>query len=85
MTNSERLNSIVTLILMLPDDANVDWLSSETVDTWDSLNHINLIGAIEQEFDVTIDTRQVEHSRSVPTLKAILAEHGVEFDGDVNP
>lgn len=84
MTNDERLKSILALILMLPDESVVDTLTAETVDTWDSLNHINLIGALEQEFEVTIDTQQVERSRSVAALKAILAQHGVEFSGRVD-
>jgi acyl carrier protein len=34
--------------------------SMNNVDTWDSLKHINLILELEQEFKISLDTKEIE-------------------------
>jgi acyl carrier protein len=76
-SNLEKFRSAVAATLGLaPEEVN-DQLSSETLDTWDSLNHINLISALEQEFGVMLPTEGLVATQSVAGLKAMLAEHGV--------
>jgi len=78
MDNSRKFRSIVSTVLQIPEDQVTDDLSPERVDTWDSLNHINLIGALEQEFGLSLATENLEQSQSIPSLKALLAEKGIE-------
>lgn len=75
----QRFRSIVSAVLGVPIDRVDDGLSPETTDTWDSLNHINLISALEQEFGVTFPTDSLADAQSVPQLKTLLSEHGVEL------
>ena len=77
MDSNQKFRSIVSTILQIPEDHVEDDLTPDKVDTWDSLNHINLIGALEKEFDLTLITDNFDHSRSIPKLKELLAEHGV--------
>ena len=77
MDEKQKFRSIVSAILQIKEDQVTDDLSPEHVDTWDSLNHINLIGALEQEFGLTLATENLEQSQSIPSLKALLAEHGI--------
>ena len=46
MTNREKFSSIISTILQIPQDRVTDELSPDEIDTWDSLNHISLIGAL---------------------------------------
>ncbi|MFQ5430722.1 MAG: acyl carrier protein [Phycisphaerae bacterium] len=78
MDDNGKFRSIVSTILQVPEDQVSDDLTPEKIDTWDSLNHINLIGALEQEFNVTLNTETIERSRSIPRLRALLAEQGIE-------
>jgi len=82
MSNEGRFKSILSTILMVREDEIVDTLSSDSVDTWDSLNHISLLGALEQEFGVTINAEQIENTRSVVAMRSLLANHGIELGGD---
>ena len=77
MDEKQKFQSIVSAVLQIKEDQVTDDLSPELVDTWDSLNHINLIGALEQEFGLTLATENLEQSQSIPSLKALLAEHGI--------
>ena len=77
MDNSQKLRSIVSTILRIPEERVTDDLASDSVETWDSLNHINLIGAVEQEFGVTLPTENLGDFMSVAQLKALLSRYGV--------
>ncbi len=77
MDNGQRFRAIVAAILQVEEEDVTDKLSPDKVDTWDSLNHINLLGALEQEFGATFEAENLEKSKSIPALKELLAQHGV--------
>ncbi len=77
--DANKFITILTSVLGIPDSQVTDELSSESVDTWDSLNHINLIGALEQEFNVTLPAENLGDAMSVAKLKELLANHGVQI------
>jgi acyl carrier protein len=79
MTNTQKLCSIVSAVLGIPEEQVTDGLSSDHVETWDSLNHINLIGALEQEFGLALPTSNLGDFMSVRQLRMLLADHGVVF------
>ncbi len=74
-----KFRGVVSAILQIPESRVADDLSPDQVDTWDSLNHLNLIGALEEEFGVQFSAERLDDTQSVSRLKALLAEHGVEL------
>lgn len=60
---------------LINEDTSVD-----TVETWDSLKHLNLILALEAEFDVTFSEEQTVEMLNYPLIKAVLQEHDVQFE-----
>jgi acyl carrier protein len=54
-----------------------DALSPETMPQWDSLAHVKLIMASEEEFGVKFSIEETVESTSVGQLKAALASKGV--------
>ena len=75
--NLERFRSVICAVLGCKADEVNDDLSPDAIDTWDSLNQINLIGALEQEFGVQLVADNLADYQSVPALKQLLAQHGV--------
>jgi acyl carrier protein len=51
--------------------------SPETVPTWDSLQHLNLVLALEQEFRIQFTPEEVEQLLSVEVAAAVLEEKRV--------
>lgn len=49
-----------------------DDLSSESIESWDSFAHIELIMEIEAEFNVSVPTDQVVKLTSVPAIRSYL-------------
>lgn len=58
----------------IDDDASVD-----TIEKWDSLNHLKLVLALEDQFKVSLNEEQVVEMLNYPLVKVVLQEHGVEF------
>lgn len=61
----EKLQTIFRAVF--DDDAIElsDAMTAEDVEEWDSLNHINLIVAVEKEFGVKFTTREVYAANTV--------------------
>jgi acyl carrier protein len=51
--------------------------SSTTLDRWDSLNHLALISAVEETYDVVLSTSEMREASSIAELRRILATKGV--------
>lgn len=77
--NQERFAQTVSAILGCSQEDVTDELTPERLDTWDSLNQINLIGALEQEFGITLVAQDLAEYQSIIKLKTLLRSHGVEI------
>ena len=53
----------------ISDDASID-----TIENWDSLRHLNLILALEEEFEVTIPDEEVGNLINFKLIELILNE-----------
>lgn len=51
--------------------------SPESVEGWDSMGHLNLIAALEKDFNVSIDIGDAMEMVSVKRIREILLDYGV--------
>ena len=51
--------------------------SPDTVENWDSLKHMNLILALEEEFNITFSDEEIVEMLSVKIIVKTLKEKGV--------
>ena len=72
------MNNIEELIrqtLMLSADTQInDQTTSQDLPAWDSLGHINIITAIEDEYDIQITPEQIAKLESVAHFKQLIEE-----------
>jgi acyl carrier protein len=59
MALNDRLRDVFVEALALDDDVDVENLKYREIEQWDSVGHMALVAAIEDEFDVQFDTDQV--------------------------
>ena len=59
------------------DDLVFEADSQEPIEGWDSLAHVQLILALESEFDVTLTTEQAADMTSIPAILQVLRSAGV--------
>lgn len=77
--NEKKLTGIFAKILELPNEQINDDLKYQGVERWDSIGHMAIIAALDEEFDLMIDTDDVIDMSSFKKAKEILAKYGVDF------
>jgi acyl carrier protein len=74
MNMESTLKSVMATVLGIPADAISDDTSMDTVESWDSIKHMNLVLAIEEEFGVSIPDEDAANITSYPLIRLVLAE-----------
>ena len=73
----DRVRSIFSDVFQVPlEDVRAD-SSPDTIPNWDSLQHLNLVLALEQEFNVQFSPEEIEQLLSVELVAALLEEKKV--------
>ena len=75
----ERLKRVMGDVLKIEASEVNDDTSVDTVEEWDSLRHLNLVLALEQEFDISFTEEQTVEILNYPLIKIVLEEHQVSF------
>ena len=73
----DKLFKVVSRIMGVPAHEIVSDSSPKTIAYWDSMKHIKLILAVEEEFNVTFSDEEIANIQSVGNLIDILAQKGV--------
>ena len=61
----ERIKKIMSIVFEVPIDQITETSSKDTIEHWDSLRHLNLIMALEEEFGREIPDEEAEKLQSV--------------------
>ncbi len=78
MTNLEKFNNAFTEALGITED-KLPGLVYNTIPEWDSVAHMQLIAALEDAFDIMIDTDDILDLSSYEKGKEIIAKYEVEL------
>ncbi len=76
---SDHLRRVFVEALELPAGTDVENLKYRDIEQWDSLGHMTLVAAIEDEFGVQFDTEQVIDMSSFKVALDML--RGMSVDG----
>lgn len=69
---NKRLEKIIREVFNIKDETIEWWWTSDNVSNWDSMGHLNLIMAIEKEFDIKFEIEEMFQIRSLGDLDGIL-------------
>jgi len=76
---ANRLKLVMARIFGVDVSAIGDDASPDTIENWDSLRHMNLVLALEEEFGIELTDDQTVEIMSYPLIKIVLGEHGIEL------
>lgn len=79
MSNLEKYNTAFKECLDATDEMLGEELVYQSVDSWDSVGHMQLVAAIEDAFDIMMDTDDIIDFSSYETGKKILKKYDVEL------
>lgn len=78
MSNLEKYNEAFIESLDVKE-AQLEGLEYQAVPAWDSVGHMGLIAAIEDAFDITMETDDIVDFSSYEKGKEILKKYDVEI------
>ena len=80
MNNLEKYNNAFMETFEITED-KLEGLKYQDVAAWDSVGHMSLIAALEEAFDIMMDTDDIIDFNSYEKGKELLSksEYGVEF------
>ncbi len=79
MNNEVKLKKVLANVFDVDVNQINEDSSIDTLESWDSLNHLKLVLALEQEFDVSFTEEQSIEIMNFPLIKMTLQEHGISF------
>ena len=79
MTNVEKYRKAFVDALEIHED-NLESLEYQGIPEWDSVGHMSLVAAIEETFDIMMDTEDIIEFNSFEKGKEILSKnYAIEF------
>ena len=78
MNNLEKYNNVFVENLQVSED-QLATLKYQGVELWDSVGHMTLVAAIEDAFDIMMDTDDIIDLSSYEKGKEILKKYDVKF------
>ena len=79
MNKNEIVKRLTQVFRDVFDDDSIvitDKTTANDIDDWDSIEHINLIGAVESEFGMRFKMREVSGMKNVGEMIDIISQRG---------
>jgi acyl carrier protein len=71
-TTFEQVRNVASDIFGIPADKITAESSPETIATWDSMQHLNLVLAIEEKFGVQLDPEDIEQMKNIGAVATLV-------------
>lgn len=70
-----RIKKIMSIVFEVPVEKIYDKSSPENIEAWDSLRHMNLVVALEEEFDIEFNDDEILLLVSFIDIKKLLIKY----------
>jgi acyl carrier protein len=74
--NKDKIRHLMSVVFEVPLDTINEDSSIDTIGNWDSIRHLNLILALEEEFGITIPDEEVGNLVNFKLVELIVDELG---------
>ena len=75
----KRLRKVLCEVLKIKEDEITDALTPNDVKTWDSINALILVAALESTFNVRFTLVEVMEVKCIGDITKLLRQHNVEL------
>tara|TARA_B100000315_G_C14581463_1_gene590715 strand:- start:6 stop:236 length:231 start_codon:yes stop_codon:yes gene_type:complete len=69
-----RIKEVMSAVFEINLEDINDNTSPDTIDIWDSLRHMNLVAALEEEFSIEFNDDEIVEMMNFALVKTILSE-----------
>jgi acyl carrier protein len=74
MPHLDRVRTLIADVFQIPVEDVRPETSPDTVEAWDSIQHLNIVLALEQEFQIQLSPEEIEQLLSVELIADLMAE-----------
>ena len=74
----EQIKKVMSAVFGLDQSQIKENASTDSIENWDSLQHINLIMALEEEFDLEFDSDDITKMISFNEIHAVIKNKKVD-------
>ncbi len=71
----EKIINAMSAVFEVPADEINETTSTDTLENWDSLRHLNLILALEEEFGISIPDEEVGNMVNFRIIEHVIGEN----------
>ena len=71
---TERVKRVLSQVFGVPIEAIADDASPDSLEQWDSVTHLNLVLALEEEFSISLTDEQIVELLSCEIIVATVKE-----------
>ena len=68
----ERIKQVMTAVFEIAIEDITEDASSDTIETWDSLKHMNMMAALEEEFSIEFSDEEILEMTGYRLIKEAL-------------
>jgi acyl carrier protein len=68
----EQVRSVASDIFGIPAEAITAESSPETIENWDSMQHLNLVLAVEEKFGVQLEPEDIEQMKNIGSVAKLV-------------
>ena len=69
----DKIKNVMALVFEMEPSQIADSASTSTIDNWDSLNHMNLVVALEEEFKILFSDEEIIEIISLEAVEKSLS------------
>jgi acyl carrier protein len=71
---NERIRNVMAVVFGIEVDQIKDNAEPGLIETWDSLRHMNLIVALEEEFEINFTDNEITELLNLELINSIISE-----------
>ena len=73
-----QVRQIISDVLSVPVSGLLDEASPQTIENWDSVQHLNIVLALEEGLNVQLDPEDIEAMKNVGSIIALVQSKQTE-------
>ena len=77
---SNKLYSIISKVMDVPESEINDQTSSENIESWDSFHGLVLVDELENTFNVKFTIEEIADVQNVGDIKRHIKNHNIDLD-----
>ncbi len=74
MFDENKLKNLLSVILNIPCEMITDDSNMDTIKSWSSLKHMDIILSIEEEFNISIPDEDAANLTSYPLIRIVVLD-----------